>query len=126
MAAAPSPSPRPRLRARHPPERRPCPTPGGLENPAEPRRTAGLSGPVLVRPVRIVFPFLDVRSATRLSETDRAGPTVVQADILVAMSKAVLVLQRAGDVFRERVVPDAFTTPLLPGFSLDVAALLVG
>jgi len=38
--------------------------------------------------------------------------------------RLVLVLQRAGDVFRELTVCEAYSTPLLPGFALDVPRLL--
>lgn len=37
---------------------------------------------------------------------------------------AVLVLQRAGDTFREQTATGTYATPLLPGFTLDVVALL--
>ncbi len=38
--------------------------------------------------------------------------------------RSVLVLERVGDVFRERAVTASLSTPLLPDFTLDVAALL--
>lgn len=37
---------------------------------------------------------------------------------------AALVLQRAGDTFREQTETETYATPLLAGFVLDVAALL--
>lgn len=44
--------------------------------------------------------------------------------IVDPIQRVVVVLLRAGDVFREQRVIDSYATPLLPGFSLDVGRLL--
>jgi Uma2 family endonuclease len=44
--------------------------------------------------------------------------------IVDASKRLVLVLERVGDVFRERVVSDLLATPLLPGFALRLAELM--
>jgi Uma2 family endonuclease len=75
----------------------------------------------------IVVEVVSPSSATRdygEKPRDYLAAGVKEYWIVDPIKCVVVVLQRAGDVFREQKTSDSYTTPLLPGFALDVSRLL--